>query len=295
LTSSILPSPDRLPTAPDARPTWMEITPQGVRHPRKSLAESLSEVMANLGKVAFVIRCNIRRDAFGTSLGRLWMIIEPILQATTYFLLLKVILGVRGRDVEFVFIFSAITFWRSHATLSATSPNLIQSRGYDVVQNNLPLQMLYLEFFGTEAILFLMRLAILLAVLLASGVPPHTSWLVMPLIALVQFMFTVALAVWLSIGGTFLPDFGKFVPFAVSIWWYLSPGLYGLGRVPDWVRPIYEANPFAHIIPALQQALINGEMPEARPLVIIAVTSLLATALASRVLARARYRFFTFL
>ena len=288
MTSRTLPSPE-------GPPTWMEITPTGVRHPGKSFAESLAEIMANLSKVAFVIRCNIRRDAFGTSLGRLWMIIEPILQATTYFLLLKVILGVRGRDVEFVFIFSAITFWRSHATLSATSPNLIQSRGYDVVQNNLPLQMLYLEFFGTEAILFLMRLVILLAVLLASGVPPHASWLVMPLIALVQFMFTVALAVWLSIGGTFLPDFGKFVPFAVSIWWYLSPGLYSIGRVPDWVRPFYEANPFAHIIPALQHCLISGELPEARPLVVIFVASLLATALASRVLARARYRFFTFL
>jgi ABC-type polysaccharide/polyol phosphate export permease len=48
----------------------------------------------------------------------------------------------------------------------------------------------------------------------------------------------------------------------VWLWWYMSPGLYGIDRIPAWARPFYELNPFAHLIPATHSILLKGEFPE---------------------------------
>jgi ABC-type polysaccharide/polyol phosphate export permease len=70
----------------------------------------------------------------------------------------------------------------------------------------------------------------------------------------------MAIYVWLSMLGVLVKDSGKFIGHIVWLWWYMSPGLYTISRIPDWAKVIYNLNPFAHLIPAYHSILLSGTL-----------------------------------
>src|SRR5579883_2916989 len=107
----------------------IEITPQGIRRERRDAAALAAENFELLRQVSLIVATDLKVENFGTVFGQAWLIIDPLLQALLYFFLIKVILGVSGKDVDLVFIFAAVTFWRSHQVLLAGAPGMIRARG----------------------------------------------------------------------------------------------------------------------------------------------------------------------
>ena len=57
--------------------------------------------------------------------------------------------------------------------------------------------------------------------------------LLIPVIAVVQFIFTQAVALLVSAGNVFFRDLGNVARHVLRLWFYLSPGLYAFSRVAD--------------------------------------------------------------
>ena len=75
-----------------------------------------------------------------------------------------------------------------------------------------------------------------------------------PVIAVVQFVFTLACAILVAAGNVFFRDLGNVVGHVLRLWWFLSPGLYSLASLdqievlqgpPVAARRSPNANPFA--------------------------------------------------
>jgi lipopolysaccharide transport system permease protein len=237
------------------------ITPKGVSHRPRSFTAWADAVHHSAVKVLYLIGLGMKQQSFGLTFGHLWLILEPSLQAAAYFFLIRFVLGVGGEDMTFAFFFTAITFWRSHATLVTSAPYLLVTKGQAYVEQNMSLDTAYLETIAQEVALFLIRLIVLSAFLIAAGQPPSVTWLFVFPLGIVMFTFSSALTLWLSVLGLYTKDAGKFVGHIVWLWWYLSPGLYTIKRIPEWFLPIYKANPFAHIIPALHQTVLREQSP----------------------------------
>jgi ABC-type polysaccharide/polyol phosphate export permease len=84
-----------------------------------------------------------------------------------------------------------------------------------------------------------------------------------PVIAAVQFVFTVALAFLVAAGNVFFRDLGNVVGHLLRLWWFLSPGLYSLEsldqigifkKYPVLVT-IVDANPFAILFTAYRTVI----------------------------------------
>jgi ABC-type polysaccharide/polyol phosphate export permease len=86
-----------------------------------------------------------------------------------------------------------------------------------------------------------------------------------PLIAAVQYVFTLASAILISAGNVFFRDLGNAAGHALRLWWFLSPGLYSLSALEDmsvfqnhpWLGFIAGLNPFAVLFEAYR-AVIYG-------------------------------------
>ncbi|MEO0618632.1 MAG: ABC transporter permease [Pseudomonadota bacterium] len=237
------------------------ITPAGLRRPSRAIGERISAARSKLVRVFYLVWFNLQKEAYGSSLGHIWLVLEPMLQALTYYLLIKFVFAIRGADISFAFFFSAITFWRSHATMVAGGSLFFIAKGHHYIQQNLGVDTAYLEHFVYEFFLFAIRFAVLVIFLVIAGYDAHVIWAAGVVLGLVQFLFSMALVVWLSIFGTFVRDLSRFVAHIVWFWWYMSPGLYSIGRIPDWARPIYELNPFAHLMPAMHDIMLKGKIP----------------------------------
>ena len=67
--------------------------------------------------------------------------------------------------------------------------------------------------------------------------------LLIPVIAAVQFVFTLACAFLVAAGNVFFRDLGNVVGHVLRLWWFLSPGLYSLA-ILDQV-PLFQEQPVA--------------------------------------------------
>lgn len=179
--------------------------------------------------------------------------------AFAYYFLLSFVFRMQGADTTFAFFLVAIIFWRSHAMLTTSAPSFLSSKGYQYIDQGFGLNIAFLEFAAQELLLFFIRFLVLLSFLVLAGYSPHLSWLAGLYIGICMFCFTLALSIWLAILGMFFKDISKFVGHIVWLWWYLSPGLYSFGRIPEWAQPIFAINPFAYILPAAHSALLSYE------------------------------------
>ena len=87
--------------------------------------------------------------------------------------------------------------------------------------------------------------------------------LLIPIIASVQFVFTLAVALLVSAGNVFFRDLGNVVRHVLRLWFYLSPGLYSLARLEGVglldeypiLRTLLQANPFAVLFEAYRSVI----------------------------------------
>ncbi len=267
------------------------ITPAGEVFREAGFRGRASQRARDIARALHLIRLELKQQVFGLSLGHLWLLLEPALQAGAYYFLLTVVFGMRGADSTFAFFLVAIIYWRSHAMLTVSAPSFLTTKGHQYIDQGFGLNIAFLEFSAQELVLFAIRFCVLLFFLLVAGYTPHVSWLAGLFVGLCMFCFTLALAVWLAILGTLFKDVGKFIGHFVWLWWYLSPGLYSFGRIPDWAQPIFALNPFAYIIPAAHASLLSYTFGFAQFVdnALIAVGSLVVLALGWRFLRRFGY------
>jgi lipopolysaccharide transport system permease protein len=115
-----------------------------------------------------------------------------------------------------------------------------------------------------------------------------------PVVALVQYVFTLAIAIVVAAGNVFFRDLGNVTRHLLRIWFYLSPGLYSLAhlnsvgfiREHPIVRDIAAVNPFAVLFDAYRRLAYGTEqgppvMPSWPSLAILLVvsTAMLAVAI----------------
>jgi ABC-type polysaccharide/polyol phosphate export permease len=120
-----------------------------------------------------------------------------------------------------------------------------------------------------------------------------------PVIAVVQFVFTLACAFLVAAGNVFFRDLGNVVGHVLRLWWFLSPGLYSLAILEEvplfrnnpWLATLASWNPFAVLFEAYRMVIYGtpaGEHgpPDFRSLAILLVASTIFLALTTIVFKR---------
>jgi homopolymeric O-antigen transport system permease protein len=277
-------------------PHLMEITPQGVRHPRSGWSRQAHKLRREFEQALYLIRWQLMERTFGRMLGPLWVILDPIVQSAVYFFVLTAVFNIRGTDVAFMAILSSITLWKLHANLLYSAPTLLIGRAAVLQQTNFPVSVILMEFMGTEFCLFLMNFAIIAIVLAATGVLPNPAWLYLPFVIFTQMAFTLLCVLVVTGTATFLRDLNTVVNILTTMWFYGSPIVYGMERLPDPYRTILEyTNPFCHILPAYRAILFDAKVTNIWPLVIILGISIVGLWLVSRVMDQVRIRMYQYL
>lgn len=234
-------------------------------------------------RIGLLVGWNLRKRIFDKSTGVLFLLVDPIMQALLFFYIVYIVFGVRGDDVSYVSIFTSVTLWRGHMLICSNSPYYLSSQAGILQQTRYSPIALLLEGIGTDAAVFFMLLLVVLGILVIAGEGPRLTWAALPMVLLVNLLFSSACAALLACCGIFLRELGMITNFVVSLWMYASPVVYGMERISEPFRTIYMwTNPFAHIIPAYRQCLLSGEWPNMLPLLVISAISiaLLAVGLA---------------
>jgi ABC-type polysaccharide/polyol phosphate export permease len=195
------------------------------------LREGLADVESRRRLIRYLTLADMKKRGSNTFLGNLWWVLDPILQMIVYVIFVAIIGRGLGHEDYPLFIFAAILPWKWFSAVVNDATSSVVKQDRLIRQIAFPKIVLPMATSTAGVVGFLFGLVPLGLLLLLH--PHRLSVLVVwiPVIAGVQFVFTVGVAILVSAANVFFRDLGNAVGHFLRLWWFLSPGLYSLEMV----------------------------------------------------------------
>jgi ABC-type polysaccharide/polyol phosphate export permease len=262
----------------------------GDRGAVRLIREAISDIRSRRRLVRYLVQADIRKRGTDTLLGNIWWVLDPLLQMSVYVVFVTIVAPRPILDYP-LFIFAAILPWKWFtSTISDSTASIV---GKDQLIKQIQFPKIVLPTAATVAgiVSFFFGLAalVLLMLLYPHRISPYL--VLIPVIAAVQFVFTLACSYLVAAGNVFFRDLGNIETHLLRLWWFLSPGLYSLAALDQLnvfkehptLRSIAAANPFAILFEAYRMVIYGTEkgspgLPDFRSLAALLVASVILLA-----------------
>ena len=212
-------------------------------------------------------RTNLRAQHFNTTLGQLWLIVNPVMLGVVYFTLVYIIRGGGRGPVFLAHLMLCLFAFRLVSMSVGSGARSVVGGGRLILNTAFPRLVLPLEAVLESFMRFLPMVAVYAVVYAVVGlsVDPHLLWAV-PIIALLT-IFAAGAAMFTATAQVYFRDLTNFLPYFTRIWLYTSPILFYAEEVPERLRPILYFNPLFPLLASLNDAVIEHRTPPAGLLV----------------------------
>jgi ABC-type polysaccharide/polyol phosphate export permease len=234
------------------------------RGPVSLIRIGITDILGRRRLIRYLVGSVLKQTHADTVFGQLWWILDPLLQMAVYFLLFAVMLNTRIPDYP-LFLFAAILPWKwfsttlNEATLSITGhQSLIRQVQFPKIV--LPTSSVL---GGTVSFAFGL---VALGLVYLFYLPRLSPWVVcLPLIAAVQFVLTLALAILFSAINAFFRDIQNVLSHALRLWFYVSGALIPLDTLAGSHKTLYallSLNPFAVLFSSYRAVTYGTTAPD---------------------------------
>jgi ABC-2 type transport system permease protein len=203
-----------------------------------------------------------RRSYLGTALGYLWSLARPLL---LFGVLLVVFtkafdLGDRVREYPVLLLFNIVLFgfFQEATTLAVGS---IVAQESVVRKTQFPRVVIPLAVVLTGLFNLAMNLVVVFVFILASGVDPTWTWLLLPVVLALLTVFTAAVAMTVSALNPRFRDTVIIWSVAVTALFYATPVLYPLELVSGTLGRLLALNPLAPLFELARKWVIDPDAP----------------------------------
>jgi ABC-2 type transport system permease protein len=207
---------------------------------------------------------DFKKTYFGTALGYVWSLARPLMLFAVLLFVFTKIFRV-GSQVDFypvllLFNIVLISFFQE-ATIGSVN-SVVNQEGV-VRKTHFPRLVIPLATVVTAFFNLMLNLVAVVVFVIAFGVVLTWTWLLFPVVLLVLFVFTLAIAMLLSSLYVRFRDVGIIWSVLVSALFYGTPVLYPLEIVPsqyiDWIM----LNPLTPIFEQARHWIIDPNAPNA--------------------------------
>ena len=196
--------------------------------------------------------------------GFLWLFLTPIVNIIIYSFVFSYIFQVRAPEefgeVHFV-VFMMIGYlpWFAFGEAMGKSTGLLLEKAPLITKVMFPVQILPVVGTLVPYLTHGIGFGLMLIYLAFQGYL-SINWLLIPIVFVFQFLFTMGIVAVLSALCVFLRDLQQLVALAVTIWFFLTPIIYPISMVQDEaVRDLFLLNPMHSFINLYREIILLGE------------------------------------
>ena len=206
----------------------------------------------------------------GTVLGFLWSFFNPLLLMIVYTVVFGFI--IQPRDPAFegspwlyaLFLFCGVLPWTWFSSTLLESANVLMINGNLIKKILFPAEILPVVTVTSNLINFFFGLPILLAFIPILGKPFTPYVLFLPVVILVQYVFSLGFGLLISSLTVHFRDIKDILSNFLTFWFFATPIIYPLtfGTISKsgFLRTLLNLNPMTHIIGGYQSCLFYGEL-----------------------------------
>ena len=235
--------------------------------PFQPIVVGVREIWSRRVLTRYLVQADLAKTGSDTLLGNVWWVLDPLLQMLVYVVLVSVIFQ-RNIPSYPLFVFCAILPWKWFSSSIGDAITSVTTRDRIIKQVKFPTLVLPVAAVVSGIVSFAFGMIPLGGLLLffeSSRISPYL--LLIPVIAVVQFVFTLALAIPLAAINVFYRDIGNVIRHVLRLWFYLSPGIYSAAQVAHLtsghglLSAAFLANPFTTFFEAYRAVIYSGEPP----------------------------------
>ena len=253
---------DMATTTADARPLRVARRPGSL----ELIADGFREIWTHRRLTRYLVRADLKKHGSDTLLGNVWWVLDPLLQMAVYVILVSVIFK-SGKEDYPLFVFAAILPWKWFSSAVNDGIMSVTQRERIIKQVKFPKIVLPVAAAVGGIVNFTFGLIPLFGLMIffyADRLSPYV--VLIPVIAAVQFVFSLATAVFVSAVNVFFRDIGNVARHGLRLWFYLSPGLYAFsdvaGRLDGLVGRVLSLNPWTPLFESYRAVIYNETMPD---------------------------------
>jgi ABC-type polysaccharide/polyol phosphate export permease len=106
---------------------------------------------------------------------------------------------------------------------------------------------------------------ILVGMMMYYRIPPGSALLFLPVVLIVQLIFTAGVSLLLAMGNLFFRDIKYIFEVVLMLWMFASSVLYPVSMVGGRLGYVLQFNPMTPIIDAYRSVILHNELPALGP------------------------------
>jgi ABC-type polysaccharide/polyol phosphate export permease len=209
-------------------------------------------------------------------LGFLWAMMNPLL---TMIVLMLVFLNIFRFDIENypIYILSGLLLWNLFARGTAMAIRSLLDNNFIYKQIYVPASVFVAASIGGALVNLLFALFPLLALTLIVGIPPHLSWLFLPVPILLTALFAFGFGLIIAALAVFFTDILDIYEVGMNAFFYLTPIIYPVSILKEPLAGIERFNPMLYFLDIFRAPLIDGRLPSLEQLALSTLMALVFT------------------
>jgi teichoic acid transport system permease protein len=213
-------------------------------------------------------RTKLRAQHFNSALGQLWLVLNPMLLACVYFILVDILRGGSSRPGFFAHLVAGIFAYHLVSDAARQGTKSVVSGGRLILNSAFPRVLLPLASAVSAVKRFLPTVVIYIPLHIASGLPvgPELLW-VLVLFALLVVLAS-GLAMIVAALQVYFRDLKSFMPYLLRVWLFASPVLYFADEMPERYRFLLDLNPLGQLLAAWSDVINQGSAPSVQQLAV---------------------------
>lgn len=232
--------------------------------------------------VSLLVRRDLKVKYQQSILGYAWSMLEPLALAGIYFFVFGILFsggGVRtapgGPDAPggyALFLLSGLLPWLWLSAALSDACKALLTHAKLITTMKVPREIFPLSVVATKFVEYLLTWPVLLVFVFALGGRTGWSLLWLPLVVVVQFVFTLGITLLLSAVNVLVRDVERIIRVLNRVLFYSSPIIYPMHMVmqaglPSWFTTAYELNPLVGIFQMHHAVWYPSEAPGVASLV----------------------------
>jgi lipopolysaccharide transport system permease protein len=232
--------------------------------------KNLKEVYRYRVLVQNLVMRELKARYRGTVLGFLWSFFNPLLLMIVYTVVFGLIISPRDPDFESkpliyaLYLFCGILPWQWFSSSTMESANVLMINGNLIKKILFPAEILPVVTVTSNMIHFFFGLPILLVAVPILGKTLTPYVLLLPLVVLVQYVFTLGFSLLISSLTVHFRDIKDILANWLTFWFFATPIIYPMTfdtiEKSALLRLMLNLNPMTHIVQGYQFCLFYGDL-----------------------------------
>lgn len=194
-------------------------------------------------------------------LGLYWTLVNPLISSLIFSFVFQDIFHVPSRHIPYiVFLLTGFTFWNFFGNAVGSATSCITGNSLLLAKLYFPRLVLPTASVLARLIDFMFSLAVLLIFVWVYKVPLYTTSLWIPLVLLIQVIFTLGVAFLTSALNVLYRDMTQLIGLLLLVWMYMSPVMYHVSQVPANLQAIVLLNPMGALMEIERNLLFTGHL-----------------------------------